>query len=90
MMIARHSPSAHAAYHDLLRLPLDDRTADIRGTPTRVERKGRVYRHDSFRVSTDLRKTYIAEETPELLARIDRHPAPRALRHPQADRSRPR
>ena len=73
MTITRHSPTAHAAYHDLLRLLLDDRTSDIRGTPTRVERNGRVYWYDSFRVGTDVRKAYIGEETPELLARIDRH-----------------
>ena len=73
MTITRHSPTAHAAYHDLLRLLLDDRTSDIRGTPTRVARNGRVYWYDSFRVGTDVRKTYIGEETHELLARIDRH-----------------
>ena len=71
--ITRHSPTAHAAYHDLLRLLLDERASDIRGTPTRGERNGRVYWHDSFRVATDVRKAYIGEETPELLARIDRH-----------------
>lgn len=73
MPIIRHSPTAHAAYHDLLRLLLDDRTSDIRGTPTRVERNGRVYWYDSFRVGTDVRKAYIGEETPELLARIEQH-----------------
>ena len=78
MTITRHSPTAHAAYHDLLRLLLDDRTSDIRGTPTRVARNGRVYWYDSFRVGTDVRKTYIGEETPELLARIDRHRGLRA------------
>jgi hypothetical protein len=73
MTIDRHSPTAHAAYHDLLRLLLDDRTSDMRGTPTRVERNGRVYWYDTFRVGTDVRKTYIGEETPDLLARIARH-----------------
>lgn len=73
MTIVRHSPTAHAAYHDLLRLLLEDHVSDIRGTPTRVERNGRVYWYDSFRVGTDVRKAYIGEETPELLARIDRH-----------------
>ena len=73
MIIARHSHTAHAAYHDLLHLLLDERASDIRGTPTRVERSGRVYWYDSFRVGTDVRKAYIGEETPELLARIDRH-----------------
>ena len=73
MPLDRHSPTAHAAYHDLLRLLLDDRTSDLRGTPTRVERNGRVYWYDSFRIGTDVRKTYIGEDTPDLLARIARH-----------------
>lgn len=73
MPLDRHSATAHAAYHDLLRLLLDDRSSDLRGTPTRVERNGRVYWYDSFRIGTEVRKTYIGEETPALLARIDRH-----------------
>lgn len=73
MPLDRHSPTAHAAYHDLLRLLLDDRTSDIRGTPTRVERAGKVYWYDTFRVGSEVRKTYIGEEAPELLARLDRH-----------------
>ena len=51
---------------------LDDRASDIRGTPTRADRNGRVYWYDSFRVGTEVRKAYIGEETPELLARIHR------------------
>ena len=73
MPLDRHSPTAHAAYHDLLRLLLDDRTSDLRGTPTRVERNGHVYWYDSFRIGTDVRKTYIGEESPELLTRINQH-----------------
>lgn len=73
MTLDRHSSTAHAAYHDLLRLLLDDRTSDLRGTPTRVERNRRVYWYDSFRIGTDVRKTYIGEESPELLTRISRH-----------------
>lgn len=73
MSIERHSPTAHAAWHDLLRLLLDDRVSDLRGSPTRVDRNGRVYWYDSYRVGSDVRKTYIGEETPELLARLDKH-----------------
>lgn len=69
----RHSATAHAAYHDLLRALMDDRAADLRGTPTRVERAGRVYWYDSYRVGSEVRKTYIGEDTPDLRARIDRH-----------------
>jgi len=73
MPIARHSSTAHAAWHDLLRLLLDDRASDLRGTPTRVERGGKAYWYDSYRVGTEVRKSYIGEETPDLLSRLDRH-----------------
>lgn len=69
----RHSATAHAAYHDLLRALIDDRAADLRGTPTRVERAGRVYWYDSYRVGSEVRKTYIGEDSPDLRARIARH-----------------
>lgn len=39
-MVERHSPTGHAAYHDLLRSLKDDAVSDLRGTPTRVERNG--------------------------------------------------
>ncbi|WP_187794016.1 hypothetical protein [Paracoccus amoyensis] len=41
--ISHHSPLAHAAYHDLLRSQRDEAVGDLRGTPTRVTRNGRVY-----------------------------------------------
>ncbi len=69
-MIHRHSPIAHAAYHDLLRSLADEAVSDIRGTPTRVERKGRVYWYDSYRVGSDVKKTYIGEDSEDLRARI--------------------
>ncbi len=46
-MFHRHSPIAHAAYHDLLRLLIDDQVSDLRGTPTRLERNGRGYWYDT-------------------------------------------
>jgi hypothetical protein len=66
------STIAHAAYHDLLRSLKDEAVAEIRGTPTRVERAGKTYWYDSYRVGTDVRKAYISEDTPELRARLDR------------------
>ena len=69
----RHSPISHAAYHDLLRSLLDETVAGMRGTPTRVIRKGKIYWYDTYRVGTDVRKRYIGEDTETLRARIDRH-----------------
>lgn len=71
-MILRHSPVAHAAYHDLLGSLRDEAVAEIRGTPTRVERKGRVYWYDSYRVGSDVKKTYIGEDSEDLRARMQR------------------
>lgn len=45
---------------------------DVRGTPTKVTRGGKSYWYDTFRVGTDVRKTYIGEDTPELTTRLDR------------------
>lgn len=72
-MIDRHSPTAHAAYNDLLRSLLDDAVSDIRGTPTRVERAGRVYWYDTYRVGADVRKRYIGEDSKSLHDRIGQH-----------------
>lgn len=71
-MIDRHSSIAHAAYHDLIRSLLDEAVSDIRGTATRVERGGRVYWYDSYRVGSDVRKSYIGEDSPELQERLKR------------------
>jgi len=71
-MIARHSPIAHAAYSDLLRSLRDETVAELRGTPTRIERNGRIYWYDSYRVGSDVKKTYIGEDSPELKTRIER------------------
>lgn len=74
----RHSSIAHAAYHDLLRALQDDRVSDLRGAPTRVTRGGKTYWYDSYRVGTEVRKTYIGEDSPELRLRLDRHTELRA------------
>lgn len=76
----RHSATGHAAYHDLLRSLRDDAVSEIRGTPTRVQRGARAYWYDTFRIGTDVRKTYIGEETPALLDRLNRVAALRAER----------
>lgn len=70
MDLRRHGTTGHAAYHDLLQSLRDDAAADLRGTPTRVVRGARAYWYDTFRIGTDVRKAYIGEETPELLARL--------------------
>jgi hypothetical protein len=70
-----HSPIAHAAYHDLLRSLQDEAISAVRGTPTRVERNGRVYWYDSYRVGSDVRKSYIGEDSEGLRQRLERIPA---------------
>ena len=70
MTFHRHSPIAHAAYHDLLASLKDEAVSSLRGTPTKVQRGGRTYWYDSYRVGTDVRKTYIGEDSPELAARL--------------------
>lgn len=74
-MIARHSATAHAAYHDLLSLLRDEAVSDIRGAPTRVVRGARAYWYDSYRIGSSVRKTYIGEDSPALRARLKRHSA---------------
>ena len=69
-MIQRHSPIAHAAYHDLLSSLRDEAVAEIRGTPTRIERNSRVYWYDTYRVGSDVKKTYIGEDSEVLRARM--------------------
>jgi hypothetical protein len=69
----RHSPLAHTAYRDLVASLLDEAAADFRGTPSRVERNGRGYWYDTYRVGGSVLKRYIGEDTPELRARIERH-----------------
>ena len=73
MPVQHHSATAHAAYHDLLRLLMDDRVSDLRGTPTQISRGARVYWYDSYRIGNEVRKTYIGEDSPALRERIQRH-----------------
>ncbi|WP_245478401.1 MULTISPECIES: GSU2403 family nucleotidyltransferase fold protein [unclassified Mesorhizobium] len=71
-MFDRHSPIAHSAYHDLVASLRDEAIAEIRGTPTRVERGRRTYWYDSYRVGSDVKKTYIGEDSEALRARMQR------------------
>ena len=86
-MFTRHSSTAHAAYHDLLRSLQDDAVSDIRGTPTRVERNEKVYWYDTYRIGSDVRKRYIGEDSEELRGRLDRH---KSLKAQQEERRRNR
>jgi hypothetical protein len=56
----------------------------IRGMLTRVERKGRVYWYGIYRVGSDVKKTFIGEETPDLLARFHRYRELKAKAEPRA------
>jgi hypothetical protein len=71
MTVTHHSTVAHAAYHDLLRSLNDEAVSKLRGSPTLFKaRNGRAYWYDSYRVGSDVRKTYIGENTPELRATL--------------------
>lgn len=82
-----HSQIAHAAYHDLLRGLREEALSDLRGTPTKVTRNGRVYWYDSFRVGSEVRKHYIGEDSEALRDLIARH---REGRAPAQERRRAR
>jgi hypothetical protein len=71
--IQHHSATAHVAYQDLRRALLDDAASELRGTPTRVERGGRVYWYDTYRVGAAVKKRYIGEDTAALRERLARH-----------------
>ncbi len=71
-MIRRHTPTAHAAHHDLLAALQDEAVAAFRGSPTKVERQGRIYWYDTYRVGADVRKRYIGEDSLALRGRLDR------------------
>ncbi len=88
-MIRRHSAIAHAAYADLLASLKDEAVAELRGTPTRVERNEKIYWYDSFRVGSDVRKAYIGEDSEDIRARLARH-ADLAARRVEAQAARAR
>jgi hypothetical protein len=87
MDIRYHSPTAQAAYHDLLSLLLDEAVSEIRGSPTLRERDGKAYWYDHYRLGTDVRDRYLGEDTPALRERIDQH---QQLKEAAATRKRER
>lgn len=86
-MFRRHSPTAQAAYHDLVSLLLDDTVSDIRGTPTPRERSGRSYWYDRYRIGSQVKERYLGEDSEALRARLDRH---EELKEGRAQRRRER
>jgi hypothetical protein len=85
--IRRHSPTAHAAYTDLVSLLLDDMMAGIKGAPTARERGGRTYWYDRYRIGDETQERYLGENSPALQSRIDRY---EALKEKREDRRRER
>ena len=71
--IRYHSPTAQAAYHDLVTLLVDDPLSDMRGTPTARERNGRTYWYDRYRVGIEVKERYLGEDSEALRERIQRH-----------------
>jgi len=86
-MFTRHSSTAHAAYHDLLRSLQDEAVSSVLGTPTRVDRNGKTYWYDTYRIGSDVKKRYIGEDSRELRDRLQHH---KALKAQQEERRRNR
>jgi hypothetical protein len=71
-MDAMHlSQIAQTAYIDLLRLLQDDQVAAIKGSPHLLQRDGRGYWYDAWRLGGQVRRTYIGEDTPALRERLE-------------------
>lgn len=69
--VRHHSHVGVSAYGDLRRLLLDERIAEIRGAPTRVTVKGRVFWYDKHRVGQETVHRYIGPDSDELRAKLD-------------------
>lgn len=72
MTFTSHSRSAQAAYHDLLRLHLDEQAAGILGTIEERKHGTRTYLYDRFRIGTEMKTRYLGEDKPELRARLEK------------------
>lgn len=70
--IRSHSHVGQSAYHDLLRMLRDDRVAEVRGAPTRVTVKGRVFWYDKYRIGNEMAQRYIGPDSDALRARLGR------------------
>ena len=68
----RHSPLAHVAYFDLLRLLREDAVSELRGRPTLKTRAGRGFWYDSYRVGRGVKSRYIGPDSPEMRERLER------------------
>ncbi len=71
MTFRRHSQVAQAAYHDLVSLLLDEAVTELRGAPTPRQINGKTYWYDRYRLGADIHESYLGEETPELLTRLE-------------------
>jgi hypothetical protein len=69
--IRYHSQVGISAYHDLLRMLIDDRITELRGTPTRVTVKGRIFWYDKYRIGNDMAQRYIGPDSVALRDRLD-------------------
>ena len=69
----RHSPTALAAYHDLVALLMDEAVSEIRGTPAMRKRGGRQYWYDRYRVGAEIKERYLGEDTDALRLRLNDH-----------------
>jgi hypothetical protein len=83
----RHTPLAHAAYHDLLRSLKDDAVSYFRGTPVKKTRGGQSFWYDSYRIGTGVKTHYIGPDTDELRQRLARF---EELRQGREERQRER
>lgn len=89
MATVPHSPLAHSAYFDLRRSLQDETVAHVRGNTVCVERNGRRYWYDTYRVGSSVKKSYIGEDSAELRDRLDRAALLKQTAEPrQKDRSR--
>lgn len=70
-MLRHHSNVGQAAYHDLRRLLLDDRIAEVQGTPVRVTVRGRVFWYDKYRLGNEMAQRYIGPDSDGLRERIE-------------------
>jgi hypothetical protein len=71
MTFRRHSQVAQAAYNDLVSLLLDEAVTHLRGAPTPRQINGKTYWYDRYRIGADIHESYLGEETPELMARLE-------------------
>ena len=67
-----HSRPAVVAYHDLLRLLLDERASSLTGSVEERQRNGRAYLYERFRIGAQMKSRYLGEATPELRERLQR------------------